>query len=74
MMKWGLIATLIAATAVPVAANASDIDRMGPAQRLLFDGAKLTQRDQARGEVSRARAIRARGRVYDEVRSAQEGQ
>jgi hypothetical protein len=57
---------------VTVPADAADQRRMGPAQRLLHDGAQPSQRDLARARVRGATAIRTRGSTFDEVLSARE--
>jgi hypothetical protein len=63
---------LVAVSLVTPPALASDQRRMGPAQRLLHDGAQPSQRDLARSRVRGASAIRTRGSTFDEVLSARE--
>lgn len=65
-------ASLLAVVVAPQTAQAADQRRMGPAQRLLHNGAQPSQRDLARGQVRGASAIRTRGSTYDEVLSASE--
>lgn len=63
---------LVTVTLATTPALAADQRRMGPAQRLLHDGAQPSQRDLARSRVRGASAIRTRGSTFDEVLSARE--